>query len=226
MRFRNFSGGIFQRLQAVVLLLSAGMLAVPIPERANAQDLTGAIRDSWTGVARDPQRFHSRPGFIVDPLRQLASLAERFPNGVALRLEQRFSLAANSVVSIFVRSDRDGLIAVLDIDAAGQLVQIFPNERSLRVGVPRRVSAGQEVRLPGVKGGYHFGALPSSGRGTFVAVVVPGESARLQDLVSRHEDLSAVDRPNAYLAEFVEALGIGSGAVAGILAYEWISQKE
>ena len=226
MRLRSFLGGAFLRAQAVVLLFLAWVLAASIPECAGAQDLTGVVRDSWTGMARDPQRFHTRPGFTMDLRGQAALFAERFPSGVSLRLLPQSSLLAGSGVGIAVRSDRDGHLVLLDIDAAGQLVQIFPNTQSLRAGEPRRVLADQEILLPGIHVGSLLGAGHLTGQGTLMAVVVPGKNTRLRDLVSRHENLSAVEHPNAYFAELVEALGIGSGAVAGALAYEWIVQKE
>ena len=64
-----------------------------------------------------------------------------------------------------------GYLVLLDINAAGELVQIFPNEGSLRSGVSSLISAGKPVRLPGEKAGFRFRAIPPVGSGLLVAIV-------------------------------------------------------
>lgn len=65
--------------------------------------------------------------------------------------------------------------------------------------------------------------------------VVSDRSALLQNLASRHKDLSVVQRPEAYLVELAEALRLygmglerdgsdsGNGWIAGKLDYEIVS---
>ena len=98
---------------------------------------------------------------------------------------------------------------MLDIDAAGRLVQIFPNEPSLRSGVPARIHPGWPVTLPGEHAGFEFQTTPPTGRGLLVAVV-SDRNDRLADLTSRHKDLSVVPSPEAYLVEIGEALHTSS----------------
>ena len=129
----------------------------------------------------------------------------------AVRLEIRPGprLAVGDVLNILVESDRGGHLTLLDIDAAGRLVQIFPNEPSLRSGVPARITPGQPVDLPGRHAGFEFQATPPAGRGLLVAVVSDG-SNRLAALTSRHKDLSVAPSPQAYLVEIREALHAAS----------------
>ena len=124
---------------------------------------------------------------------------------VRLNIRPGSRLAIGEVLSIVVESDRSGYLTLLDIDAAGRLVQIFPNEPSLRGGIPARITPGRAVTLPGQQAGFEFQTTPPAGRGLLVAVVSDG-SDHLAALTSRHKDLSVVLSPEAYLVEISEAL--------------------
>ena len=148
---------------------------------------------------------------------------------VRLNIRPGSRLAIGDVLSIVVESDRSGYLTLLDIDAAGRLVQIFPNEPSLRGGVPARIAPGQAVTLPGQQAGFEFQTAPPAGRGLLVAVV-SDENHRLAALTSRHKDLSVAPSPEAYLVEISEALRAtstpGSGPAGWSIAtleYEVVS---
>ena len=148
---------------------------------------------------------------------------------VRLRMDPGTRLALGDELDFVVESDRDGHLVLLDINAAGDLVQIFPNERSVASGVPDRIRAGRPVRLPGERAGFRFRAVPPAGRGLLVAVVSDG-NAHVRRLVSRHKDLSVVQRPESYLVEIGEALrASGAGDTDGwriaTLAYEIVPPK-
>ena len=90
---------------------------------------------------------------------------------IRLRIDPGSRMSIGDVLNIVVESDRGGYLTLLDIDAAGRLVQIFPNEPSLRVGVPARITARRSVTLPGEHVGFQFKATPPAGRGLLVGIV-------------------------------------------------------
>ena len=118
---------------------------------------------------------------------------------------------------------------LLDINSAGEMHQIFPNELSLGSGVSGTVRAGESLRLPGERAGFRFKATPPAGAGILLAIVSE-ESPQIRDLVSRHKDLAVVARPSAYLVEIDEALRAGGsdggGTIAATLAYEVVASSE
>ena len=138
-------------------------------------------------------------------VRPSSDVSGRDDGGIQLRIEPGSKLKLGTEIDIVVASDRDGYLVVLDIDAAGKLVQIFPNKESLRVGVSSRIRAGESVSLPGKGVGFRFRTVPPTGRGLLVAVV-SDRNQRLDDLASRHKDLAVVSSPGAYLVEIGEAL--------------------
>ena len=145
--------------------------------------------------------------------------------GLRLSMSPTARLAFGDEMTFTVESDRDGALLLLDVDAAGQLVQIFPNEFA-DAGRSGRIRAGDRLSLPGPDDWFRFRAAPPLGRGLLVAVLSDG-SARLSDLASRHKDLSVVPRPEAYVADIGEALraagGEGGGWSVATLAYEIVA---
>ena len=135
--------------------------------------------------------------------------ASRGKSNVRLRIDPGSNLVLGANLDIIVESDRKGYLVLLDINAAGELVQIFPNEGSLRSGVSSLIRPGEPVRLPGEKAGFRFRATPPAGSGLLVAVVTQ-KNDRVWELASRHKDLSVVPSPAAYLVEIGEALRAGS----------------
>lgn len=129
---------------------------------------------------------------------------------VRLRVEPGPKLEPGTEITIVVDSARDGYLTVLDIDAEGKLVQLFPNEESLRAGVQARISTGESVSLPGEQAGFQFRAVPPFGRGLLVAVV-SDKANRIGLLTDRHKDLAVIPSAEAYVVEAAEALRADDG---------------
>ena len=146
-------------------------------------------------------------------------------SAVRLHMRPGSRLTVGEVLSIVVESDRSGQLTLLDIDAAGRLVQIFPNDPSLRAGVPSRITPVEPAVLPGEGAGFDFRTAPPLGRGLLVAIV-SDENHRLAALTSRHKDLSVAPSPEAYLVEISEALrasDLDTHWSMGTLEYEVVS---
>ena len=162
-------------------------------------------------------------------VRHAERLADRAGTGVSVRIEPGTRLAIGSPLDVVVESDRNGHLVLLDINAAGEMTQIFPNELSLGSGVSGTVRAGESLRLPGERAGFRFKATPPAGAGILLAIVSE-ESPQIRDLVSRHKDLAVIARPSAYLVEIDEALRAGGsdgeGTIAATLAYEVVASSE
>ena len=144
---------------------------------------------------------------------------------VRLRIEPGRRLELGTAIDIVVDSSRAGYLTVFDIDAAGKLVQVFPNDASLGAGGSASIRAGESVRLPGEQAGFSFRAVPPAGRGLLVAVV-SDDDARIGQLTERHKDLAVVPAPRAYVVEASEALRADTAAAGrpswsvGTLEYE------
>ena len=187
----------------------------------------GANGPAFASAAASPPS----PAVITKNLliRHAERVADEAGTGVNVRIEPGTRLAIGSPLDIVVESDRNGHLVLLDINAAGEMTQIFPNELSLGSGVSGTVRAGEPLRLPGERAGFRFKATPPAGAGILLAIVSEA-SPQLRELVSRHKDLAVVARPSAYLVEIDEALRAGGSdggeTIAATLAYEAVASSE
>ncbi len=127
--------------------------------------------------------------------------------GVQVRIEQGTRLEIGTAVDIVVTSPRDGELVLLDVSPTGEMMQLFPNEYSLRDKVPTRIEAGEPKKVPGSGDRtFRIRISPPAGPGTLVAVVSHGDSTRIEKLTTAHKDLAVIERPKAYLVELAEVL--------------------
>ena len=138
-------------------------------------------------------------------------------DGVELSIRQGTRLEVGAELEVVVTSPRDGYLVLLDIDAAGDMVQIFPNEISHSSGASAQVTAGEPMRVPQVGDSFRLKVSPPAGAGMLVAIV-SDETPQLEALTARHKDLSVVERPNAYLVEMAEAIRAGGERPRGTIA--------
>ena len=152
---------------------------------------------------------------------------EQKTDRVRLRMLPGPRVGIGEEIHVFVESQRDGYLLLVDVDAAGRLVQIFPNEFSDQRRGPEPVRAGRPFVVPDYRSGFRYRATYPTGRGMLIAVV-SDRSALLQNLASRHKDLSVVQRPEAYLVELAEALrlyGMGLERDGSVSGNDWIAGK-
>lgn len=144
---------------------------------------------------------------LVGPVPTAGAKAQ---DGVQLRIEQGTRLEVGTAVDIVVTSPRSGELVLLDISPTGEMMQLFPNEYSLRDEVPTRIEAGAPKNVPGsADRTFRIRISPPTGPGTLVAVVSHGDSRRIEKLTDAHKDLSVIERPKAYLVELAEVLRAG-----------------
>lgn len=101
------------------------------------------------------------------------------PAGVSMQILPGPDLAVGSQVSFQISSKKAGYLILVDVDATGRLVQIFPNPMSLMApgGVRENVNLlrpGKPLRIPdreNLYSGYEFVASPPSGTAMVVAIL-------------------------------------------------------
>lgn len=167
-------------------------------------------------AAENATRLSATASFARDLLVRLRSDRAEPAGGLepaSVRIEIRPSpeVLVGDEIEVVVESERAGTLVLLDVDTAGRLYQLFPNRLSVQAGVPRRIRAGERVALPGKQSGLRVQAMPPIGRGMLIAVVSE-DSAALEELSSRHKDLSVISRPEAYVVELSELLGMNGPA--------------
>ena len=154
-----------------------------------------------------PSNARAVKDILVGPVPTPGATAE---GRVQVRIEQGTRLGVGTAVDIVVTSPRSGELVLLDISPTGDMMQLFPNEYSLRDQVPTRIEAGEPKHVPGsADRTFRIRISPPAGPGTLVAVVSHGDSGRIENLTAAHKDLTVIERPKAYLVELAEVLRAG-----------------
>ena len=118
----------------------------------------------------------------------------------------------NAVYRFEIKSEVSGRLIVIDIDADGQVTQIFPN-RFISSPELLRVTAGETVVVPTKErfGFDHFKAADPVGEGKLVLMVVPDDfpveltlGAELNE--QRHKGFKPVVSPIAYLMNALDQM--------------------
>lgn len=115
------------------------------------------------------------------------------------------SFRLGEVMQIRVTSPRDGYLVVLDLNARGQVTQIFPNEFSDKTGKKNQIYANRPITIPDATYSFRFFAREPVGRGQLLAIVSE-DPAPLDSLLAQHKDLQVIARPEAYLTALNEQL--------------------
>ncbi len=144
-----------------------------------------------------------------------AGLKIQNPAGLAMQIVPGGTIAVGSQVTFQVTSKKPGYLILVDVEATGKLVQIYPNPMSLMVPGGVRENAnylrpGKPLRIPdagNVYAGFDFVASPPAGTAMVVAILGdrPVQLVDLPDVpVSLAGSASAVE----YLTKLANGLRI------------------
>jgi len=147
------------------------------------------------------------------------------PAGLAMQILPGADIAVGSQVSFQITSKKPGYLILVDVEASGKLVQIYPNPMSLMVPGGVRENAnflrpGKPLRIPdsgNLYAGFDFVASPPTGTAMVVAILGdrPVQLIDLPDVpVSLAGSASAVE----YLTKLANGLRIPDANGSGRLA--------
>ena len=128
-------------------------------------------------------------------------------NQAGLRVEvlPKASARLGETVRFQVTSDRSGWLILLDINARGEVTQIFPNEIVREHGSDNRIAAGRPITIPDAYYGFAFTAREPLGEGALMAVVTE-DRVELSDILGRHEDMEPIEDAKRYLTTLGDRL--------------------
>ena len=166
-----------------------------------AKATVGALKKLFKGAIGKLQLTIDRKGGASSPAGEL----------------QKLKLGDSYVVRL--KSDVQGRVILLDMDARGSLTQIFPN-KYVRAGSIARINADQPITIPEAGYGFDwFEAVEPIGKGQLVALLVPDDFP-LKAHVASNDRLNAefgpVANPSRYVLNLMDQLhGAMAKSVAG-----------
>jgi secreted trypsin-like serine protease len=145
--------------------------------------------------------------FIAQALAQLSDALPAAKGHVRVNIEGGERVPVGKEVVFVVQSEVAGRLVVVDISAAGEVVQVLPN-RYTPAHSAARIAAGAKLTVPSAEYGFTgFRAVEPLGAGALIALVVP-DSFPIAALAGKKEQLARgfvpVQTPTNYLMNLVE----------------------
>jgi Domain of unknown function (DUF4384) len=160
--------------------IPAAPTLVPAPSVPSLEPPPGS-NNAKSSPAPTSNNFADLPKRLTREDVEALSSGLKIPNpaGVSMQILPGPDLAVGSQVSFQISSKKAGYLILVDVDATGRLVQIFPNPMSLMApgGVRENVNLlrpGKPFRIPdreNLYSGYEFVASPPSGTAMVVAIL-------------------------------------------------------
>jgi hypothetical protein len=187
--------------------------------RPGANDVSPSTPPASNNFATLP-----KPSNQVDVEAISSGLKVPNPAGVSMQILPGPDIAVGSQVSFQISSKKAGYLILVDVDATGRLVQIYPNPMALLApgGVRGNVNLlrpGKAFRIPdreNLYAGFEFVASPPSGTAMVVAILSdrPVQRVDLPDIpISLAGSASAAD----YLTKLASELRIPDSGGSGRL---------
>jgi len=174
----------------------------------------GPIAASASGTVGEEVLASDNGGFIKTALGDLDIHLGAVKGKVRLAIEGGPRVTLGRDYRMFVNSEVDGRLVLIDVDAAGKVTQIFPNKF---VGDERvsRIAANARITVPSPSWGFDaFRATPPLGKGSLVAIVVPDDFPTLTYGAEAEEQQSkgfvAVRRPTNYIMNLLQQIEVHS----------------
>jgi secreted trypsin-like serine protease len=144
---------------------------------------------------------------------QLEELLSDVKGRVKIIVKGGNRVSLGNEVVLNVRSDVAGRLIVVDLNAAGEVVQLFPNKFT-STPESARVSSGAELTIPGPDYGFTgFKAVEPAGKGQLLALVVPETFPveTLADDTHKARGFEAVNTPTSYVMNLVQNVKVAIG---------------
>ena len=145
------------------------------------------------------------PAPSAAPAPPTAVLAHDNQAAVSVEILPRSRVRLGEAVTFRVISAKAGKLIVLDVNAAGQMTQIFPNDTSRRHNRAGAIAAGRPLTIPDAYYGFEFRAREPLGKGLLVAIVTE-DPAPVEQLLAQNLSLDPVPDATAFLNSLAEKL--------------------
>jgi metacaspase-1 len=145
-------------------------------------------------------------------LAHLGTVLRAADGRVTVKLQGGNTIKLGEQIVFEVTSTVPGKLVLLDINAAGEMVQIFPNSFASLAQITR-IPKDTAIPIPGPGYGFSgFKAVEPLGKGTLLAVVQPDSTSGSLALFAEHttKGFQPVAAPNAYLEQLINHVTSGT----------------
>lgn len=143
---------------------------------------------------------------------QLESVLGTAPGHPVVAINGGTKVRLGDAAVFTVKTDIEGRVLLIDIDAKGEVAQLLPNDYASS----KPVAAGATITVPG-EANFNLRVQEPTGRGKLIAIVVPGSFNMEALKVAKGEKGFVVDAKLSYLENLIKLIHNASGRGFGIV---------
>lgn len=141
----------------------------------------------------------NKRGKMLAMLEQTLPLSQ--PDQLSISIVEGDKLKLGQDIFVKIKSKKDGYLILLDLDAKGDLVQVFPNQYH----EDNAIKANDEVFIPQDALQPYAMTVDEAGQSHLYAIVTY-DKVELSDIITQNKDLTPVPKPNIYVSEIADRL--------------------
>ncbi len=213
-------GKIAAKMAALALLGIGGWAAWPsLQNMVSAKSTVAAVQAPVAASA--PTSSTATVPDVKASIGRLSEVLRSADGRVVVKLRGGNSVKLGNQIVFEVTSTVPGRLVLVDVNAAGEVVQIFPNS-FVSTEQAARIAKDTMLEIPGPGYGFSgFKAVEPVGRGTLIVMVQPDTVSGNLPLVAEQSSkgFQPVAAPNAYLEQLI--IYATSGTKTGATADGW-----
>ncbi|MCK5717012.1 MAG: caspase family protein [Thiomargarita sp.] len=152
------------------------------PQQCTSKKLTPQLEANPEILALDIQTF--QPIKTNNVIAQVQSVLQHNNQAqVNIKILPKSKLLLGNSMKIQIQSNHNGYFFLFDINSAGNLTRLFPNQYSIYETKDGYIKASQIITIPNKHYGFEFIARKPVGKGLLVALLVEDKLLKLQELI-------------------------------------------
>ncbi len=140
-----------------------------------------------------------------------AGLVAQNPARLAIQILPSGRFRLGQEMRFRITSQQEGHLLVVDLNAAGELSQVYPLDQGAVGAIDNRLRPGRALTLPEPRSGIRFAATEPTGTGRLVAILTE-EAVDLEDLPAAGQGAGAGKDPVTRILEGLSRLQSGGSA--------------
>lgn len=151
---------------------------------------------------RHNQNESTSSAFTLPPEAALEeALSQKISTDISINIQPKDSIKIGDEIFVGVNSKKSGYLVLLDVNAKGELIQIFPNEKAK----DNRIEGGKKLYIPENNLAPYAIAANEVGKSHMYAIVTH-DAIDIEKILDKNKDLEPIPRANAYIGELTQQL--------------------
>jgi len=129
------------------------------------------------------------------------ALSQKISSDISISIQPKGSVKIGDEIFVGVKSKKSGYLVLLDVNARGELIQIFPNKEAK----DNHIKGGKTKYIPENDLAPYAITANEIGKSHMYAIVMH-DAIDMQNILNKNKDLKPIPKNNAYIGEMIQLL--------------------